>query len=62
MKVTELDKHYAIKLKGLRKQHKINQDSLYSYFNLTSQQQYSDLEKEILIAIKNPPLNQLKVE
>ena len=31
MKVTELDKHYAIKLKGLRKQHKINQDSLYSY-------------------------------
>lgn len=44
MKVTELDKCYAAELKALRKQHKIKQGTLYVHFNLTSQQQYSDLE------------------
>jgi transcriptional regulator with XRE-family HTH domain len=41
---TEIDKHYAKKLKKLREGRKIKQFAMLDYLHLDSQQQYSDLE------------------
>lgn len=44
MAITELDKHYANKLKELRKNCNIKQFTMLDYLGFESQQQYSDLE------------------
>lgn len=44
MAITKLEKLHSIKLKSLRKSHKISQNKMAEHLGLDSQQQYSDLE------------------